>query len=32
VRLPGRVARISAWVWPVCFVLIGVMLFFYREA
>jgi putative copper resistance protein D len=31
-RLPGRVARISAWVWPVCFVLIGVMLFFYREA
>jgi putative copper resistance protein D len=31
-RLPGRVARVSAWVWPVCFVLIGMMLFFYREA
>jgi putative copper resistance protein D len=31
-RLPGRIARISAWVWPVCFVMIGLMLFFYREA
>jgi putative copper resistance protein D len=31
-RLPGRVARVSAWVWPVCFVVIGGLLFFYREA
>ena len=25
-------ARIAAWVWPVCFVLIGLMLLSYREA
>ena len=31
-RLPGRIARISGWIWPACFVAIGLMLFFYREA
>jgi copper resistance protein D len=31
-RLPGQVARVAAWVWPACFVLIGLMLLFYREA
>jgi putative copper resistance protein D len=31
-RLPGKVARISGWVWPACFVFIGLLLFFYREA
>lgn len=31
-RLPGRVARAAGWVWPVCFVLIGVLLALYREA
>jgi copper resistance protein D len=31
-RLPGRVARVSGWVWPVCFVVIGVLLVMYREA
>jgi putative copper resistance protein D len=31
-RLPGQVARIAAWVWPGCFVLIGLLLLFYREA
>ena len=31
-RLPGPVARISGWIWPGCFVLIGLLLFFYREA
>jgi putative copper resistance protein D len=31
-RLPGRVARISGWIWPACFVFIGLLLFFYREA
>ncbi len=31
-RTPGRVATVSAWIWPTCFVLIGLMLIFYREA
>ena len=31
-RLPGRVARVCAVVWPVCFVFIGVLLVLYREA
>jgi copper resistance protein D len=31
-RLPGQVARVAAWVWPACFVLIGLLLLFYREA
>lgn len=33
IRLPGRkVSRFFAWVWPVCFVLVGVILLDYREA
>jgi putative copper resistance protein D len=31
-RLPGRVAQASSWVWPCCFVLIGLLLVLYREA
>ncbi len=31
-RLPGRGGRIAAWVWPLCFALIGVSLLLYREA
>ncbi len=31
-RLDGRARRIAAWVWPLCFVLIGFMLLSYREA
>jgi copper resistance protein D len=31
-RLPGQPARVAAWVWPACFVLIGLLLLFYREA
>ncbi len=33
IRLPaGRGAVVAGWVWPCCFVLIGLMLVFYREA
>ncbi len=31
-RLPGKAGRIAGWVWPICFVLIGVILLWYREA
>ena len=31
-RLTGRGARIAGWVWPVCFVLVGLVLLDYREA
>lgn len=31
-RLDGRGGRVAGWVWPVCFVLIGLMLLSYREA
>ena len=32
-RLPqGRTARVAGWIWPVCFVVIGLLLVFYREA
>lgn len=31
-RLPGRIGRVSGWIWPACFVVIGVLLIFYREA
>jgi putative copper resistance protein D len=31
-RLPGRGGRIAGAVWPVCFMLIGVILLWYREA
>lgn len=29
---PGRGQRIAGWVWPVCFLLVGLSLIFYREA
>lgn len=32
IRLPGRSGRIAGAVWPVCFMLIGVILLWYREA
>lgn len=32
IRLPSPRARVTAQVWPVCFVLIGVVLMLYREA
>lgn len=31
-RLPGRGGRIAGAVWPLCFMLIGVILLWYREA
>ena len=31
-RLPGRGGRIAGWIWPVCFILVGVILLWYREA
>jgi putative copper resistance protein D len=31
-RTPGRIATAAGWVWPACFVLIGLLLVFYREA
>jgi putative copper resistance protein D len=31
-RLPGRGGRIAGVVWPLCFMLIGVILLWYREA
>jgi len=31
-RMTGRASRIAGWVWPICFVLIGVILLIYREA
>jgi putative copper resistance protein D len=31
-RLSGPQRRIPAWIWPFCFVLIGVVLLNYREA
>jgi putative copper resistance protein D len=31
-RLPGRIGKTCAWIWPGCFVLIGLLLLFYREA
>ena len=32
VRLPGRSTQVVTWIWPVCFVLIGVILLNYRES
>lgn len=32
VRQSGRSARIAAWIWPICLILIGVILLDYREA
>lgn len=31
-RLPGRAGRMAGYVWPACFMLIGVILLWYREA
>ena len=31
-RLPGRGGRVAGWVWPICFMLVGVILLWYREA
>ncbi len=31
-RLEGRGARIAGWVWPLCFVLVGLTLLDYRES
>ena len=32
IRAPGRTRQIVAWVWPVCFVMIGLLLLDYRES
>jgi putative copper resistance protein D len=32
IRLPSDRTRIAAWIWPVCFILIGTVLVLYREA
>ncbi|MDA9405122.1 copper resistance D family protein [Bradyrhizobium sp. CCBAU 45389] len=31
-RLDGRVSRAAAWIWPVAFILVGLILLDYREA
>ncbi len=31
-RMKGPVAVVAGWLWPVCFVFIGLLLVFYREA
>jgi putative copper resistance protein D len=31
-RMEGRASRIAAWVWPIAFVMVGVILLLYREA
>ncbi|MFN5686310.1 MAG: copper resistance protein, partial [Bradyrhizobium sp.] len=31
-RMDGRISRAAAWVWPVAFVLVGLILLDYREA
>ncbi|CCE11812.1 putative Copper resistance protein, copD family [Bradyrhizobium sp. STM 3843] len=31
-RLQGRISRVAAWVWPIAFVLVGLILLDYREA
>ncbi len=31
-RLPGRAGRVAGWSWGICFVLVGVVLLWYREA
>ena len=32
IRADGRVARVAGWVWPVCLMLVGAILLWYREA
>jgi putative copper resistance protein D len=31
-QLHGRISRVAAWVWPVAFILVGLILLDYREA
>lgn len=31
-QLPGIGGRIAGWVWPLCFILVGIILLWYREA
>ena len=31
IRLDGRASRVAGWVWPVCFVMCGLVLMTYRE-
>jgi putative copper resistance protein D len=31
-RLVGRASRVAGWVWPLCLVLVGLILLGYREA
>ncbi len=31
IRLPSKDRPVAAWIWPVCFVLIGAALLNYRE-
>lgn len=31
-RMDGRISRIASWVWPVAFVMVGLILLIYREA
>ena len=31
-RTTGRTARIAGWLWPACFLLVGIILLWYREA
>ncbi len=31
-RLPGREGRIAGWTWPICFLVVGVLLLLYRES
>ena len=31
IRLPGEHTRVTTWIWPVCFVLMGIVLLLYRE-
>jgi len=32
IRLDGRASRIASWVWPIGFILVGLILLIYREA
>jgi copper resistance protein D len=32
IRVPDAYPRVTAWIWPICFVLIGTVLMLYRES
>jgi putative copper resistance protein D len=32
IRLSPEDSKVASWIWPVCFVLIGFLLLFYRES